>query len=48
MSHWPDIFEGDGSSAFESWSQTCVYFPGRGAGGGGEGGRRLHTFHRYI
>lgn len=30
MSHWPDIFEGDGSPAFECWTQSFVYFPGRG------------------
>lgn len=30
MSHWPAIFEGDGSPAFECWTQTFVYFSNRG------------------
>lgn len=30
MSHWPAIFEGDGSPAFECRTQTFVYFPDRG------------------
>lgn len=30
MSHWPAIFEGDGSPALECRTQTFVYFPDRG------------------
>lgn len=30
MSHWPAIFEGDGSPAFECRTQTFVYFSDRG------------------
>lgn len=30
MSHWPAIFEGDGSSASESPTPTFVYFADRG------------------
>lgn len=31
MSHWLAISEGDGSPAFEYWTQIFVYFPDRGA-----------------
>lgn len=37
MSHWPAIFEGDGSPAFEGLTQTFVYFPDRGVERHGKG-----------